>query len=412
MADIRWTGEGVATAQVDTFTPANVEVDDIFTLTIAGLDGTSTSISFTATAATVANVTAGLTTAWNASTHALCTPITASDQTTYMDLTADTAGVAFYVTSSATDGGGTDDQTLTRAVGTANGGPQDWSDANNWDSGSVPGGAASQDVYIDFATEEIIYGLDQSGISNTLNSLNIGQSFTGKIGYNGATGYSGTYLQIKSTTVNIGQHNGSGSPTGSTRLMINTGSTASTINIYNSASTSADSNKPAIRLLANSASTVINVNKGAVGVAYESGESATVGTIRQSYVNNQSTDASSYISDGVTLTTLYKTGGTCELECGATTVTNDFGSIKTTGSGAITTFNHNGGTATLNSTGTITTLNALGGLVDMTKDQKAKTVTTLKLDNSGQFKYDPSVVTLTNKIVPYDTTGEKTVTII
>lgn len=411
MANVRWIGGATAVAQVDTFTPANVEVDDIFTLTVTGLDGTTDSVSFTATAATVANVTAGLTTAWNNETGSLFTGITAADNTTNLTLTADTAGVAFSVASSTTDGGGTDDQTLTRAATTANGGPQDWSDANNWDGGAVPGGAASQDVYIDNATVAIIYGLDQSGIGNTLASLNIGKSFTGSIGYNGATGYSGTYLQIKATVVNLGQHSGSGSPAGSGRIMIDTGSTASTINVYDTASTSSDSNKPSCRLKANSASTTINVQKGSVGVAYESGETTTVGTVNISYKTNKTSDADVYIKSGVTLTTLYKTGGDCELSCAATTVTNEAGTLKTYGSGAITTINQYGGSLYPNSTGTITTLNDLGGLVDTTISQQARTITTLKISNSAQFIYDPSVVTLTNKIQPYETTGNQTVSI-
>ena len=41
---------------------------DKYELTATGLDGSTASVLFTATAATVANVTAGLVTAWNAST--------------------------------------------------------------------------------------------------------------------------------------------------------------------------------------------------------------------------------------------------------------------------------------------------------------------------------------------------------
>jgi hypothetical protein len=107
--------------QVDRFTPATVEIGDIFTLTAT--DGVaSAAVSFTATAATVANVTAGLTAAWNASGNALHTPITAADVTTSMTLTADTAGVPFSVAPSTTDGGGANTQTLTRTVVTANSG--------------------------------------------------------------------------------------------------------------------------------------------------------------------------------------------------------------------------------------------------------------------------------------------------
>src|SRR3990167_4278089 len=123
MALARWRGSATAVAQVDKFTPATVEVNDIFTLTLTDDNGATVAISFTATATTVANVTAGLTAAWNASTDPRAANITAADVTTYMTLTADTAGRPFSVASSTTDGGGAATQTLTRAVTTASSGP-------------------------------------------------------------------------------------------------------------------------------------------------------------------------------------------------------------------------------------------------------------------------------------------------
>jgi len=65
----------------------------------------------------------------------------------------------------------------------------------------------------------------------------------------------------------------------------------------------------------------------------------------------------------------------------------------------VTTINARGGTITSNSTGTITTLNINEtATVDFTKSAAARTVTTLKLNPDGTLKYDPNVVTLTNKV--------------
>lgn len=400
MANVRWTGKATAVAQVDTFTPATVEIDDIFTLTITGWDGTSTVINFTATAATVANVTAGLTAAWNASTNALCTPITAADATTHMTLTADTAGVAFSVASSTTQGGANNTQTLTRAATTASAGPEHWDSAANWSGGAVPGGAAAQEVTIEDWSGDIMYGLDQSDIANTLTRLTLGKSFSGRLGVAGAAGYAGTYLQIKATAVNVGPHAGTGSPSGSGRTMINTGSTASTVTISATSTTSADANKPACRLLADSAATVINVLGGAVGIAFDAGETATVGTI-----NAAGSTASVFVGSGVTLTTLTNAAAAVQLKCAATTVTSHAGSLTTTGSGAITTLTINGGTAYPNAVGIITTLNALGGITDFTQSPAARTVTTAKLGIGGRVKYDPSALTLTNHLQPSASSG-------
>lgn len=104
-------------AQVDTFTPANVEVGDVFTLTHTAADAVVTAVSFTATATTAANVAAGLIAAWNAN-PVLAAVATASGTNTIV-LTAKVPGTAFTVASSTTDGTGTNTQTLTRAATTA-----------------------------------------------------------------------------------------------------------------------------------------------------------------------------------------------------------------------------------------------------------------------------------------------------
>jgi len=74
MATVRWTPQASAVAQESRATPANVEIGDVFTLKIGGV----TIATFTAAAATVANVTAGLAAAWATSSHPYATAITAS----------------------------------------------------------------------------------------------------------------------------------------------------------------------------------------------------------------------------------------------------------------------------------------------------------------------------------------------
>ncbi len=408
MADVKWTGEATAVAQVDTFTPGGtIEADDVFILTITGWDGTSTAISAAAGGTTVADVTAAMTAAWNASTHALCTPITAADNTTNLTLTADTAGEAFSVAATTTEAGGgaADAQTFVKASTTASAGPKHWDSTGNWDTGALPGASAGDEVFISNCSDDIVYGLDQSGTANTLTTLNIDKSFTGKIGYNGEAGFSGTYLQVKATTVNIGQHIGSGSPAGSGRIMIDVGSAGTpVINIYNTSSSSADTNKPCVRVKANNASAVCNISDGMVGFAYEDGETTTIGTIRMSGGEEV------YISEGTTVTTVYKKGGNCDMVCGCTTLTNDGGALSLYGSGTYTTINQKAGTCYLYGTGTITTLNVTGGFADCRKSLDSRTITTVKV-KGGSFHYDPTFLTLTNQIQSYETEGDQAVTI-
>ena len=402
MAEIRFIGEAPAIVQVDTFTPADVEITDIFTLTVAGNDGRTLDIVFVATAGTVANVTAGLTAAWNTSTDALTTGVTAADDGpgNTITLTADTAGVAFEVTATAVDGGGADTQTLGKASTTANSGPSDWRNTANWSSGALPGGAGGQDVYLGDAT--ILYGLDQSGIGNTLDSLH---TETTQIGVNPSSGRFPVYLQIPATLVDIGQHTGPGTPQFTPPVNINTGSVASTIVVYNSG-TNTPATDPSIRLLANSASTNIEVRKGTVGIATGNGETATVGGVVVNFVANSAGDANVFIGEGVTLTNLTQKAGKCSLGSAVGTLCLvEGGKFTTYAVGTIATLSVSGGTATLNSTGTITALNIEGrGIVDFTTGSAARTVTTCKLDPDGTLSYDPSIVTMTNNVQPLSST--------
>ena len=173
MATLRWRGDAPAVAQKTTATPGNVEIGDQFLLTINGK-----SVSYTATAATVADVVGGLVTAIGESSIPEFAEIVASDTTSEVTLTAKTAGQPFTVASSAINGGATDDQTLTISTTTVSSGPQHWDTSDNWSTGNLPGN--TDDVYIENSDTSILYGLGQSAIS--LNSLNIAASFTGQIG--------------------------------------------------------------------------------------------------------------------------------------------------------------------------------------------------------------------------------------
>lgn len=270
-----------------------------------------------------------------------------------------------------------------------------WAAAANWSPSGVP--ANADDVYLEDASQSITAGFNQSAVA--LTSLNISRTFTGYVGD------SNGYLQIGATTVNIGYYYGKGTPAGSGRIKLDLGAVDSTVTIsYSAAST--DTNKHAIRLKANDANTIIHCLKGDVGLATDTNEVSTVGTINIGWLTNQGNDCDVEIGSGVTLTTLNKTGGECTLQCAATTVNCDYGDLSTAGTGAITTATIKGGKLISNSTGTITALNVIeNGQADFSLSNAARTVTTAKVGDSGWIKYDPSVLTLTNKIQHYDTAG-------
>ncbi|MFH1370344.1 MAG: hypothetical protein ABII09_03545 [Planctomycetota bacterium] len=274
-------------------------------------------------------------------------------------------------------------------VGTDAGNEGDWSVAANWSPSGVP--TNGDDVYIENSSQVIDAGLDQSAV--TLASLNINQNYTGKIGTTTA------YLQIGATKCDIGYNYGpSANLVGSGRIKLDLGTAQSYTTILNSAVMATETSMPPVRIICNHASTVIEVRKGKVGIAYETAETSTLATVAVSYVTQKTSDADVYIGSGVTLTTLNQTGGDVIMGCGAITATCEGGTLLTYGSGAITTLNANGGTITSNSTGTITTVNINGGLVDLTKAAAPRTVTTLKLNPTGQLKIDLDTITVTNGI--------------
>lgn len=422
MATKYWVGGASSTAMVMTATPANVEIGDVFTLISWNADGTkSVSIEWTATGATVKNVCDNLVSLWNASTSPLCSGVTASDDDAVITLTADTAGVRFLVTATATNvPAGVDNQTLTMATSTDNTGPNDYITVANW--ATTTGMAAAipvdgDDVVIANGDYDILYGLDQDGID--LNTLRVYQSFTGKIGQAGPV--LGAYLRYDYADYAHIAENDSGvaSAAGSTRIKINFTSAATTTNctVYNSCSTSEEDYLQPIRLLFNKDDCTLNVYGGSVGVASDSpGETATLGTIIQ-------TGGSVYCGDGVTLTTINKsggditmngavttikqTGGTARKELAGTITTIDLygGQLDINGSGAVTTNRVWGGIERANTTGTITTTTIYyGGTVDTMQSNAARTMTTVRIStDGGTFINNEGNVALTNDLDIHNT---------
>jgi hypothetical protein len=401
MAKNVFLGTAPAVAQVTNVTPGTVEAGDIFRITLSDDAGHSYQIAFTSAGTTVAGVTAGLLAAANVAKAAGLSPwtlVTAADIGTALTITAMTAGVPFTATCSTVNGGANNTQTLVATVGTASSGPSDAGIAANWSLGAIP--VATNEMYLENCAVDLLYGLDFSAVG--LNSFNVAQTFTGKIGQAAVAGAG--YLKINTPLADIGYHFAGGTPSGSGRVKLDFGSaTAAAITVHNSASSPAETNRPVVRLLAANAATVLNVRKGKVGIACESPtETSTLSAINESYVASVASDAELTIGAGVTLTTLTKTGGKATLLCAATNVINRAGDLLTSGTGAITTLTVEGGTVTSNATGTITTLNADGGQIDFTKSTSARTLTTLaaRKGSTAVVSYDPAVLTVTNKLAP------------
>lgn len=389
MASNVWVASQLKQAQVNTITPANVNIGNTFTVTI-----NSKAYTFTATAATVANVTAGLVALLQASPEGEFTEITWADNTTSIGATSATPGVSFTQTSAAT--GGT--ATLVTSTTKANKSPSDVNDALNWSLGAVPGNG--DDVYFDgTAVTDALYNL--SALSAvTLASLNISNAYTGSIGLpkqnaNGYTEYRSDYFAISATLVFIGDTQGSGSG----RIKINLGTVQSAI-IVNNTGTGTEVNLEALLLKGTHASNTAVVNGGSVGFAVFGGETTTLTSLTIAQGDGGDTQPSAVrCGEGCTLTTVVHSSGKLVLSSAVTTFTVNGGTVTMFGTSADTigTLSLWGGVFSLWSTGTITTLKVgSGATLDCSQDPRARTVTNSTIFSGGSV-LDPSAsITWTN----------------
>jgi hypothetical protein len=181
MATSLFVGGAPTVAQVNTETPANVEDTDEFYIRLENHASENYEIGFTATAATVQNVVEGLVAAAVAAAAAGTAPwneVTCTEDDTKVTITADVAGVPFYVTTRTVDGGGADTQTLTDANTTACAGPSIFSTPENWDSGSFF--ADNDTVVIRSDVAAAIYGGDYT--ANKVNVLIVEEGFDQAVG--------------------------------------------------------------------------------------------------------------------------------------------------------------------------------------------------------------------------------------
>lgn len=387
MATRIWLGNAARVAQVNTVTPTAVN-SETYTITINGK-----SVSYTADAsATVAEITAGLVAAFAACTEPEFQEITATDGTTLVTLTAKSAGTPFTQTSSATN-----TATLVTATTTASSGPNHWDAAANWSGGAVP--VDADDVVIGAGTVSILYGLDQSAID--LASLTVHAAYTGQIGnpdYNSSyREYRPTALSLgTATVVSIGSGDGSGSPL----IRLNTGTNATTVNVYRMAS-SAQQGLPALQLQGSNAANVLNACSGTIGLAVGPGETAQFPTITVGYETNQTSDVQLTAGIGCTLGgTITQSGGIVDVTTDVTTWTINSGEGTLRGSATLGTLNLDDGVLNYRSSGTLTTANVgSDGRLDFSRDQRSRTVTNCIASGTAQILNPYRTATFTNGIL-------------
>jgi hypothetical protein len=319
--------------------------------------------------------------------------------------TAVTAGVPFTCTFSTNSVSGTINggSTSTGTVTVASAGPADWSTAANWTTGSVP--ASGDDVYLTNSTNPIMYGLSQSGV--TLNSLNIDMSFAPSTGGAGIglprTNGTGTtaYLEYRPTELAIGWNTctiGTGIGAGCGRIKLNSGSVAGIMNVLDSGQPT-ETGLRTILWRGTSASNVVNMSKGSLGIASFPTDSATVDALNLAWQTQQSGDVDCFCGAGCTLTAINKTGGALELNSNFTTLTQGPGQVGDTilTAGTPGTVICTGGRVLWRGAGNYTQVTVgAAGVVDFREGAGAVTGTNTTL-NAGASFFDPGKrITWTN----------------
>lgn len=145
-------------------------------------------------------------------------------------------------------------------------------------------------------------------------------------------------------------------------------------------------------------------SNGASGL-YLSGSAIAVATVEGGSVEfNAATVTTLEARGGATVTvredstvTTANNRGTYTCNGNGVTLNNNGGTATINGGDAYTTVECTGGTVYYNSTGTLTTARAVNtGIIDLTRNNQAKTVTNLAVEGTGQVVYSPDVVTVTN----------------
>lgn len=384
MATTYYTGNAIATAQVDSFTPGGVAASAVYTVTENGK-----SVSYTATGTdTVATVCAAIVALLNATAAPAelleKTWATVGSPATSFKGTAKTAGKPFTISVSVSGGA-----TLTHSTSTASSGPNDISLAANWSTGSLP--ANGDDVVLSGLGVRLLYNLNAlSGV--LLNTLTIYSNFTGTIGLP-VLGGNGSYAEYRPTYWAVGAASltvGLGSGSSSGRIKIDVGSSACAVVVSNTGSP-LETGIEAMLWKGSNAGNSIAISKGSLGVAVLPGESANVTGGWSAGKVSGNGDVALRFGPNVTFSTGVhnQESGTVTTQSAMATVNKIAGTLNIAG-GTIATLNNLGGAAVSLGTGTITNLVVGGsGTFDNSKDMRPKTVTNCSIYKGATIK-DPN----------------------
>lgn len=376
MATFIWRGDAQARRNVWHATPADMEIDDSFTLTINRKD-----VTVVATAATPANVVDLFVAAIAQCFDPEWQEVTAEagvtgETTTHLILTGPSDGKPVTITGSTDGAGSLDVDEITEATG-----PNWFSEAENWDQNAVPGDGDT----ILFRENSVgcLYGLDCA--TTTPARIVRAASYTGQIGL---SDWNGSYYEYRPTYWRVGDPNdsttievelGAGEGAGGGRTKIDTGACQANITVWGTGSSPDDN--PAFLWQGTHADNVMRVYKGSVGIAALVGEAAVLAALYIAYESSRDSDATVVCGEDVALSAVVKTGGSFVTagQSGSAigSFIQDAGEATLRGTDGVTLLVLRGGTCYYNSTGTLAGNPIVSGdaVLDFSRDTRVKTIT-------------------------------------
>jgi hypothetical protein len=213
----------------------------------------------------------------------------------------------------------------------------------------------------------------------TLASFNVASSYTGTIGL--TTAGSSSYLGLGGTnssaiTVNIGYSSGNTvASSGAPLVKLDLGSMRGTVNVTSTNQSSLLESGGPVALLGTHTSNTLNLINGIVSIAADPLEVSNFRTIN--------TSGTLFMGTGCTTSFPNVYGGVSTIQSGVGTLTMTGGTVNFIGSGTLGLGTLTGGRLNYLSTGTATTISAQNSTVDFSGDSRAKTVTTINLNNSS-----------------------------
>ncbi len=358
-------------------------ISDVWAVSLSGTVTSQTysitingkSITYTASGTdTVGSVLGALISAWNASSIAEFMELTATGLPsagpyTSLRLTGVTAGLPSTISASTTGGA-----TFSIANTVPATGPNDFKNVRNWSGGVAPG--SSDHLVFDSGSVACLYGLNTTltGVSLTIQS-----GYSGTIGLpaiHGNSTSSSTYSEYRPLALTLAGGTVVINSPAINRCNLAFGANLTDLRIL-ATGRRIDSSVPAVLIVGGDSSSVLNLVSGDVGLAFYDGDTATFGTVNQTYSSNQSSDTRLTCGSGVALTTINKSGGTLSISSNLTTlIQGQRGGVTTIHDGAIGLLDVQGGTIIVNTTGTIDTIDvANDGVVNFDGDPRPKTVT-------------------------------------